>query len=46
MRFVFYFCGGYIFIIGWVFGYLFIMDIYVIFYEFGGNGNGLVKVFF
>ena len=42
MRLVFYSCGGYIFTIGWAFGYLFIMDTHAIFQEFGGNGNGLV----
>ena len=43
----FYSCGGggYIFTIGWAFGYLFIMDTHAIFQELGGNGNGLVKVF-
>ena len=45
MRLAFYSCGGYIFTIGWVFGYLFIMDTHAIFHELGGNGNGLVKVF-
>lgn len=45
MRLAFYSCGGYIFTIGWAFGYLFIMDTHAIFHELGGNGNGLVKVF-
>ena len=45
MRLAFYSCGGNISLIGWAFGYLFIMDTHAIFHELGGNGNGLVKVF-
>lgn len=40
-----YTCGIYIFVIGCRSGRLFVVDTYTITPEFGGHGDGLLKVF-
>lgn len=40
-----YTCGIYIFVIGCRSGRLFVIDTYTITPEFGGHGDGLLKVF-
>lgn len=40
-----YTCGIYIFVIGCRSGRFFVVDTYTITPEFGGNGDGLLKVF-